>query len=328
MRTTICVAGATLLFLAVAGYFLVGRRRTAAACLAGVALVPLGLGAPWGALPPAGSELVLAIESPYQLIRVVDRPPGENGARERWLAFDEGMGTYHSMQVDPGTKWTGAYYDAFAHLPEWVGRGDPFRVCILGNAAGTMAELLHLHNDAKRFEIDAVEIDPAVTAAAREAMNLRDRPDTRIRHADGRTFLQTRPEGAYDAIVLDAYARQVSIPAGLATEEFFALCRSRLRPGGVLFVNLGALRPGGELVRVIANTVHAGFGNEVYRAPLQDTSNVLIVAARDRKAPPPPPGSQLLIEASFGLHRPGGLVLTDDYCPVESLTARDLMLGR
>jgi spermidine synthase len=327
VRATITVAGAALLVIAGAGFLLVGRRTPAVACLAGLALAPLGLRAPWGALPPDGSELVLAIESPYQLVRVVDRPPGEDGRRERWLAFDEGMGTYHSMQVNPDTKWTGAYYDAFAHLPEWVGRSDPFRVCILGNAAGTMAELLHLHNDATRFEIDAIEIDPAVTEAAREAMGLRSRPDTRIRHADGRTFLASRPEGTYDAIVLDAYARQVSIPAALATEEFFALCRSRLRPGGMLFVNLGALRPGGELVRVISNTVHAGFGNAVYRAPLLDTSNVLIIAARDRTPPPPPAGSQLLIDASFGLHRPAGLVLTDDYCPVESLTAHDLMLA-
>jgi hypothetical protein len=34
----------------------------------------------------------------------------------------------------------------------------------------------------------------------------------------------------------------------------------------------------------------------------------------------------MLIEASFGRHLPGGMVLTDDYCPVESLTAHDLML--
>jgi spermidine synthase len=326
VRATITVAGATLLLLAVAGYVLIGRRRVAVACLVGVVLAPLGVRSPWGALPPKGSELVLAIESPYQLIRVVDRPPGEDGRRERWLAFDEGMGTYHSMEVNPDTKWTGAYYDAFAHLPEWVGRSDPFRVCILGNAAGTMAELLHLHNDATRFAIDAIEIDPAVTEAAREAMGLRSRPDTRIRHADGRTFLASRPEGTYDAIVLDAYARQVSIPAALATKEFFATCRSRLRPGGILFVNLGALRAGGELVRVISNTVHAGFGTPVFRAPLANTSNVLIVAARDAEAPPPPPGSQMLIEASFGRHLPGGMVLTDDYCPVESLTAHDLML--
>jgi len=41
-----------------------------------------------------------------------------------------------------------------------------------------------------------------------------------------------------------------------------------------------------------------------------------------------PPGSQLGIRESFGRHVQGSgdLVLTDDFCPVESLTAKDLLL--
>jgi len=241
------------------------------------------------------------------------------------------MGTYHSMALEEGALWTGAYYDAFVRLPEWVGPGEsstPMRICIVGNAAGTMSELLHRHHDSVGLRIDGIEIDPAVTLASRQAMGLDEstQPGLRIHHVDGRTFLEGTPRGHYDAIVLDAYARQVSIPAALATREFFALAKSRLRTGGYCFLNLGALRPGSRLVEVVADTMAAGFEGPVYRCPLDGQSNVLLVARHGLLAEPPPSDTPLQAAASFALHVPTGFVLTDDFCPVESLTADDLLL--
>jgi len=187
-RATVRLASGALILLAALLCYVGGSRKTSA--IAVLAFIPIGFEAPWAALPPEGATLVLALESPYQLIRVVDRPPDENGERLRWLAFDEGMGTYHSMQVGEETRWTGAYYDAFARIPAWVGSTEKIRICIVGNAAGTMADLLVLHNPQTRFEFDAIEIDPMVTEAARRAMGLRDKPHIRIYHEDGRTFLK------------------------------------------------------------------------------------------------------------------------------------------
>jgi len=326
VRSTITAASLLLLLLGALGLLLAGRRRAAALVLLPAALAPFGTAPPWAALPPEGARLVAFRETPYQLVRVVDRPPLEDGKVERWLAFDEGMGTYHSMEVEGG--WTHAYYDAFAALPDWLPGDSPLRVLILGNAAGTMSRLLHLHGGAREIEIDGVEIDPKVTEIARETMGLRDADHRRIVAADGRAFLRTCAEGSYDAIFLDAYARQVSIPAALASKEFFDLARSRLREGGLLLCNIGALRPGGMLVRALADTAAAGFGTPVALAPLEDQANVLLVAARG--GPPPAPPSDIALGAfdSFARHVPGKdpLVLTDDFCPVEALTARDLEL--
>ena len=326
VRATIAASGGGLLALAVGGLLIDGRKRTAVVALAGLALLPLGIEPTWDKLPPDGAKLIYYDESPYQLIRVVDRPPQKDGKVHRWLAFDEGMGTYHSMQFDPKNPWTGAYYDAFAHLPEWIGQETDLRICILGNAAGTMADLLRFHNPDVRFQIDGVEIDPAVTEAARLTMGLKADEVMRVFHADGRTFLRGRPKGAYDAIILDAYARQVSIPAALATKEFFRLAKSRLREGGVVFVNLGALRPGGLLVETLCDTVAAGFESDVFRAPLRNLDNVLIVAARGGPPPMPPSKVPLLVPASYAKHIAKDRILTDDFCPVESLTAKDLLL--
>jgi len=326
VRTTLRVAGGVLLAAGAVLFWIESRqRRAGAAGVVAILAFAVPTGAPWDALPPADSKLVLAIESPYQLIRVVDRP--DNGGR--WLAFDEGMGTYHSMQVDSKTLWTGAYYDAFAHLPEWIGGAGPWRICILGNAAGTMADLLRLHNADARLVIDAIEIDPDVTRAARQAMGLKKHADTRVIHADGRTFLAGCKRGTYDAIVLDAYARQVSIPPALVSREFFELLRGRLTERGMVFVNLGTLRPGSHLVQVVADTMHAGWGGPIIRCPLKDQANILLLAARRSAVPLPPSGSQLDIVNSWAPHQPtGGPILTDDWCPVEALTADDLRLRR
>jgi spermidine synthase len=323
VRATITGASAALLLLGVLGLVAARRRGAGGAALLALPLAAFGVEPPWAALPPAGARLVAFRESPYQLIRVVDRPP-QDGKTPRWLAFDEGMGTYHSMQVDEGTRWTGAYYDAFAALPEWVPGRGPLRVLIIGNAAGTMSRLLHVHAGEREIMIDGVEIDPAVTGLSRETMGLRPEDHRRLVHADGRGFLRACPEASYDAIILDAYARQVSIPASLATREFFALAKDRLREGGLLVVNLGALRTGGALVRALASTVEAGFQSDVFLAPLEGQANVLIVAARGGPPPPPPDSIQLGAADSFGRHVRPGLVLTDDKCPVEALTARDL----
>jgi len=72
--------------------------------------------------------------------------------------------------------------------------------------------------------------------------------------------------------------------------------------------------------------MHAGFDGPVFRAPLAGTLNVLLIAARDAEAPPPPPGTPLDVGWTFARHIPGNRVFTDDFCPVESLTARDMLL--
>ena len=76
----------------------------------------------------------------------------------------------------------------------------------------------------------------------------------------------------------------------------------------------------------VAGTMEAGFGAPVARAPLAGQSNVLLVAARGGPPDPPPRDSELRIWYSFGRHSGRDIVLTDDHCPVERLTAEDLLL--
>ena len=98
---------------------------------------------------------------------------------------------------------------------------------------------------------------------------------------DARPWLRAA-DGGYDAIMVDAY-RQPYIPFYLATEEFFALTRERLAPGGVTIVNVGHPEGGDELERVLGRTMAAAFPR-VLRYPIEDT-NTLLVGGEETSRP-------------------------------------------
>jgi hypothetical protein len=62
-------------------------------------------------------------------------------------------------------------------------------------------------------------------------------PDAPIRLGDARLTLADAPEGAYDVLIIDAFASDV-VPAHLVTRESFGLFMSRLAPDGVLVVHI------------------------------------------------------------------------------------------
>ena len=116
----------------------------------------------------------------------------------------------------------------YGGLPE----GRPARVLVVGAGGFTFGR----GRPERAAEIVYVDVDDRLDEVA--AAFLGDRPSRANYVAmDGRAYL-VRHAGAFDAIVLDAYADRTAMPAHLATREFFALVRSRLADGGVLHMNL------------------------------------------------------------------------------------------
>ena len=58
--------------------------------------------------------------------------------------------------------------------------------------------------------IDVVEIDPGLTALAREHFNLPDDERLKIYHEDGRTFIN-KCDNKYDAVFMDAWLPEYTI---------------------------------------------------------------------------------------------------------------------
>jgi spermidine synthase len=75
--------------------------------------------------------------------------------------------------------------------------------------------------------------------------------------ADARPFLE-RTHTRFDLILVDAY-RQPYVPFYLATQQFFRLVRSRLRPGGIAALNVATVPGDHRLAEDIAGTLRTVF---------------------------------------------------------------------
>lgn len=102
----------------------------------------------------------------------------------------------------------------------------------VGGGACTLARALAAADPEGRQEV--CEIDPAVLAIAREHLGLRRAPGLRVRRADGRDFIAGQRDGAWDAIVIDAYVG-AAVPRRLVTAEALADVR---RVAGLAAVNV------------------------------------------------------------------------------------------
>src|SRR5450830_25515 len=228
---------------------------TSALALGRRGLVPVACIAALLALPPgaikSGADVLYESESAYQFIRVVQ------DGNERVLELNEGV-VAHSV-YDPASVLTGGYWDLFL-VPPLLLDHPVGRVAILGNAGGTVARAYrHFYPQAR---IDGVEIDAKVTSIGERFFGLRPGRFLRLYNEDARPFLLTHHD-RYDIICIDAY-RQPYVPFYLATREFYELVRSRLRPGGVVALNVASLPRDHTLVEQTAGTLATVFPR-VYR---------------------------------------------------------------
>jgi spermidine synthase len=310
---TLTLIGALLV---VAAPILLGRRGLAA--LVVLLVVPLAM----RPLPPA-ARILAERESPYQSLRVEERPDGS-----RVLLINEGIGDQSTYR--PGARLSGTMYDAFLLLAA-AKTGGIATLADLGLAGGTIA---HVFNDElPSVAVTGVELDPDVIDLGRRYFTLND-PNLTIVNDDARIFL-ARGRSHFDAIAVDVF-RPPHVPFPCTTREFFSLARERLAAGGALMMNVAALRDDDPLVTGILNTAASVFPEVwVWHPPLH--ANYVLIASntagiRDRLArnPVPPDVESLRETVVADLERvgfdPARPVFTDDRAPVEVLS--DLLFVR
>ncbi|MGH1341267.1 MAG: spermidine synthase [Nannocystales bacterium] len=111
----------------------------------------------------------------------------------------------------------------------------PKRVLMVGVGGGQLSNFLF--SRLPGVEIDAVDIDPEVVRLARAHFQIPEDPRYRTHVGDGRLFVEQHAERDTDLLILDAF-RGTSVPYHLRTRQFYAACRTRLRPGGAVVANL------------------------------------------------------------------------------------------
>jgi spermidine synthase len=305
----------TAVVVALGGSVLLRRRwLVAPIALAGVLAVPAGV-----VKPVPG--LLYEKDSQYQFVQVVQK------GRVRNLYLNEGIAVHSEWR--PHTVLTGDEWDMFLTVPPLLGR--PVRnVAILGNAGGTTARAYGVFYPSAR--IDGVELDPVVTAAARRYLGLDRIRRLHVVTADARPFLQ-RTHDRFDLILVDAY-RQPYVPFYLATRQFFRLVRSRLRPGGVVALNVATVPGDHRLAEGIAGTLRTVFPQVLAWQALKLSRLVLgfdrpVSRARLQAAVDRTPARIRVLTRLLAAHArpaaPSARPWTDDRAPVEWVTDRMIL---
>jgi spermidine synthase len=284
----------------------------------------------WSGRAQEGKKVVFERISQYHHIQVYD----EEGIRT--LSFNGSWETKMSL-ADP---LMGHFeYTEYFQMP-FVWNPDIKTVLMAGLGGGsTQRAYQHYFTNVM---VDTVEIDPAVVEVAEKYFHVTNTPTLRIHTNDARVFLR-RSTNNYDVILMDAYATGrygSSLPPQLTTKEFFTMANDHLTTNGVLGYNvIGQLTGSREnLVAALYHTMREVFP-QVYLFPAEESQNIVFIATKSAEAVTwnmvQSEGRERIRSGAVTLptfaarmrnfiSRPppsaaDAKVLTDDYCPIESL---------
>ena len=189
--------------------------------------------------------------------------------------------------------------------------------------------------------IDVVEIDPEVTRVVYEYLGLTRTTSIRSFNEDGRWFvMNSKDKGRYDFIFGDAF-NDLSIPYHLTTREFAQQMKALLKPDGFLIANLidsvteGLFLP--SYIRTLEDVFGKGHVNLLVLVPELQRLGIAtcVVVASPRKwdmddfvrVTGAREGRKRIAhlvpqeKLQETLQDRPSVILTDDYVPVDNLTA-------
>lgn len=215
---------------------------------------------------PKNPNVILTQETPYQHVLV------KQEGNSRALIFDANLGIQSRYTPD---TYTQGYWDYVAALPALLPEKNPVHVLVLG-AAGSSTEhqLIKFWGDSKDFDITSVDIDKELFPIADKYFEAPER--TKIA-ADARIFAKQDTK-QYDLILVDTYARELTIPFHLATQEFFETLKPRLAEGGLIALNSNANSLETPWIQSLTRTLHSVFPI-VQAASIPHSCNHLLLAS-------------------------------------------------
>lgn len=175
-------------------------------------------------------------------------------------------------------------YTKFYRLADYFNRDIKEALVIGGAAYSYPKDFLQKHGGST---LDVAEIDPGMTDLAKRYFNLPSTDRLSIHHEDGRVFLN-RNEKKYDAIYVDAFGSQASIPYQLTTKEAVQRIYDSLGDDGVVMVNIISAidGPKGKFLRAEYATYKEVFPQlflfRVYPADPSQHQNLMLVGLKKK----------------------------------------------
>ena len=306
-----------------------------AAGLAALSLLAVGKGFEWRRAAALGVVVLLVglalagvaqgaetIDTPYDRYMLREGADPATGEALIGLSRDQISAESAAYKVS-GKPYRFEYY-RFYDLAG-VLEGDVERALVIGGGTFSYPRLFITENP--YATMDVVEIDPKLYDIAKSDFGYADDERINLFFEDGRTFLN-RAEGPYDAVFMDAFKSQETVPYQLTTRETWQRCFDLLDEDGVLVMNVIASPRDdrstffASLYATIASVfpqVHA-FRVQIEAGPgLQNTSIIALknpttdaLSLLREKAPE-------FADRAIGNYAPpaGTRLLTDDFAPVD-----------
>jgi spermidine synthase len=146
----------------------------------------------------------------------------------------------------------------------------PADVLMIGLGGGSLAKFIYHKLPSARTEV--VEVNPRVLAIARQYFHVPpDGPRFEVVVTDGAAHVR-REDVSADVVVVDGYEADSHVEE-LASREFYIACRRRLKPGGVMVVNLWG---GDKLFNTLLQRIKDAFPNGTLCLPAERPGNVIV----------------------------------------------------
>lgn len=259
-------------------------------------------------------------DTQYNRVRILNTTEKTTGKPMRVLLTDPDS-TQSAMYLESdelALNYT-KYYHLLRHfMPSFQ------KTLMIGGAAFSFPkDYLRLYPDK---QIDVVEIDSQMTAAARSYFKLPENPNLQIFHTDGRVFLNQNT-AKYDVILVDAFTSLYSVPFQLTTIEAVRLLEKSLTENGVIIVNLISAfeGEGSKFLQTEVKTYREIFPQiYLFKARAEKPDNVpqnavlVITKANNATFESNDEGISVLLKNRYEKTLDSSLpILTDDLAPVE-----------
>ena len=192
-------------------------------------------------------------------------------------AGEENIWLANNGKVDASTSIDMPTQVMVAHLP-FVFIDDPKDVVVIGLASGITAGSVTLQSRPESIEI--VELEPAVVEASHffDDYNYRPLEDPRVTLVanDGRNHLFLQPEGRYDVIISEPPNPWLTGVSNLFTREFWALGKTKLKPGGVWGQWVQMYGMDHEDLRTLLRTFTETYAHVLLFSTIEDADLVLV----------------------------------------------------
>ena len=278
------------------------------------------------------SDALFLADSNYQFVKVTERNSESSTSKVRVLSLDYLIHAYVDLESSNHLEYD--YERVYRDVTRRYAEGkDGVSAFFIGGGGYTFPRWVLCNYPTAK--IDVAEIDPMVEDANHRAMGLPYKTPIRTYIGDARNVVDSLPATArYDFFFGDAF-NDLSIPWHLITVEFARKVRQHMKPDGAYLLNVIENFDNGLLLGACYLTLKQVFKHVYVFCTEPDgvshRRDTFVLAASDQpidlsdwlpKHGGDFEGSALTAENLDDLAKKcGGLVLTDDFAPVENLLA-------